>query len=86
MNEPEWYQYDGGYILVTESKAPLMPAMVTAVTIAVLLVLGLWLLFTFGPDSFRSKQDLVPEPIGTGEGTQVVETDTVLAEGGKHPG
>jgi hypothetical protein len=71
MNEPEWYQYDGSYILVTESKAPLMPAMVTAVTIAILLVLGLWLLFTFGPESFRKS----PQPERSAERSSVAERE-----------
>ena len=56
MNEPEWYQHDGRYILLTESRAPLRPAMVTAVAIAILLTLGLWLLLSFGPESFRRRE------------------------------
>lgn len=86
MNEPEWYQHDGRYILVTESRAPLAPAIVTAITIAILLTIGLLLLLSFGPESFRSRDLSTPVSIGASERPQVVEPHAVLAQRRKHPG
>lgn len=87
MNDPEWHQHDGSYILVSESKAPLTPAMITAVAIAILLTLGLWLLLSFGPESFRTRDRLEEaESIRASEGSQVVETNAILAERREHPG
>ncbi len=87
MNEPEWYQHDGSYILVNESKAPLTPAMVTAVAIAILLTLGLWLLLSFGPESFRTRERLEEaESIRASEGSQVVETNAILSKRWENPG